>query len=145
MPGSLARYEGAEIFKESSEYKPVERDKVVRIWNITLSKEEEDLLSVSPDFALFANMTDEVHENEVIATGIKHRWECSDEESLIEVEEGEKKRLAYQMELIEAQSRQTYDPTASKVDMAKNRVTDSGHNTRVFLPKPISVAHYIIV
>ena len=83
-------------------------------------------------------MVDEIHENEVIAAGIKHRWECSDEESLIEIEEEEKKRLEYQMELIEAQSRQTYDPTSSKVDMAKHRVTDSAHNTRVFLPKPMA-------
>ena len=77
MPGSLARFEGAEIFKESPKYKPVERDKVERIGNITLSKEEEDILSVRPDFALFANMIDEFHDNEVIAEGIKHMWECS--------------------------------------------------------------------
>ena len=68
-----------------------------------VSKDEEDLLSVSPDFALFANMIDEIHENEVIAAGIKHRWECSDEEKLIQLQEEEEKRLAGQMELIEAQ------------------------------------------
>ena len=32
VPASLARY--AEIFQKSSDYKPVERDKVVRIGNI---------------------------------------------------------------------------------------------------------------
>ena len=31
-----------------------------------------------------------------------------------------------------------YDPTASKVDMVKHRVTDRAHNTRVFLPKPMA-------
>ena len=38
----------------------------------------------------------------------------------------------------EAQSRQTFDLTAGKVDMAKHRVTNSCQNTRVFLPKPMA-------
>ena len=62
-----------------------------------------------PDFALFANMIHEIHENEVIAAGIKHREESSDEDKLIELEE--EKTLAKEMELVEAQSRQTYDPS----------------------------------
>ena len=140
MPVKLDSYGKADIFSESFEYKPVDRDKVVKIGNISLSKDEEDLLSVSPDFALFASMMDEIHQNEVFAAGIKHRWESSDDESLVEMDKEEEMRLAKQMELIEAQSRQTFDPTTGKVDMAKHMVTDSCHNTRVFLPKPMAAS-----
>ena len=43
VPVKLDSYGKADIFSESFEYKPVDRDKVVKIGDISLSKDEEAL------------------------------------------------------------------------------------------------------
>ena len=42
------------------------------------------------------------------------------------------------MEIIEAKSRQTYDPEGQEVNLGRQRVTDCQYNTRVYLPKPMA-------
>ena len=107
------------------------------IGDVELNDDERALLKTCPDFALFSNMSDELHKVEVLAAGVKHRWETSNNEDDIIAETEEDKRIVEEMKKIEAQSRIIFDPTNNEINLGRQRITDCPGNTRVFLPKPM--------
>ena len=130
----------AKIFNETKHKLTNKDDKVTVIGNVPLSEDEKALLKMSPDFAVFSSMSDELHNVEVLASGVKHRWENLNlEDEVTESNDPEEDaRIRNEMEMIEAQSRMVYDPINNELDLGRQRVTDCPGNNRVFLPKPMT-------
>ena len=134
LPPNLQRYQKAKIYNKEEEFKPNTEDEVIVIGNINLSEDEKALLKRCPDFAVFSNLTDELHKVEVLAAGVKHRWETANTDDDEEFPDNE---LEERMKEIEAQSRMTYNPADNDINLGRQRATDCPGNTRVFLPKPM--------
>ena len=70
----------------------------------------------------------------------KVRWEIGKEE---EEKDDEKTETTEEevnlMEKIESKSRLPYDPILGELDLRKRKVTDTKDNSKVYMPKPLSV------
>ena len=127
---------------------PVVDNRVTVVGDIELSGDEKAALLVNPDFGVFSQMDDELYEVEVLTAGIKHRWETGRdyEESLgVKEDKEEDRRIAKEMELIEARTRQVFNPETNDVNMGRLKVTDVKYNSRVVLPKPLEAAKEAMV
>ena len=140
---NLKRYENAKIFSTTNTkedtFKPSKPGKVVKIGEVKLSEDEEALLLMCPDFATFSTLSEELHNVEILAAGVKHRWEDLNTEEDPESDNPEEdKRILETMKRIEAQARMVYNPTDNEINLGNQRATDCPGNTRVYLPKPMT-------
>ena len=141
VPEILAKYENIKIFQQSAqENKDIEINmNVMTIGNVKLDEEELLVLKLPPDFAIPANLSEEdfIHEEEMAIA--KFRWEKKKQleedlgEENVSVTEEEKEEI----NIVEAKSRQIFDPINKTLDLRKRRVTDLKENSRVYLPKPL--------
>ena len=107
--------------------------------DLTIDDDEREVLEMPPKFACFNLLSEEGFEVDVEICGAKHRWEMrnkDDEVSEEEVEQAEPPLLEL-LEVLDAQSRQVFDPEEGNLDMRKRKATDVKHNTRVGLPKAL--------
>ena len=140
VPEILAKYKEINIFQtEYNQHQQEANIKVMVIGDISIDDEEMSVLKLPPDFATLASLTEEdfLHDEEMAMA--KLRWEKKKliEEDLgeenVEITEEEKE----QIEIVEAQSRQIFDPINKSLDLRKRRVTDLKENSKVYLPKPL--------
>ena len=140
IPDILSKYEEINIFQNKTDVKENESEiKVMVIGEVQIDDEELSVLKLPPDFAALANLSEEdfLHDEEMAMA--KLRWEKKKmiEEDLgdnnVTVTEEEKEEI----DLIEAQSRQIFDPINKVLDLRKRRVTDLKENSKVYLPKPL--------
>ena len=134
----LERFKDAKVFKKETVQLNI-AEKVTTIGNVQLSDDEVQALLMSPKFSTFAKMVEEEYNAEVLSSGVKHRWEESrrDDQVDTEMDKVEEERIPREMNLAEAKSRQSFDPTSKELNMQKMKVTDSKHNTRVILAQPM--------
>ena len=130
IPDILARYKDIKIFHETINEESNVDINVMTIGDIELDEEELSILKLPPDFAILTNLSEEnfIHEEELAMT--KLRWEKRKviEEDLgkdnIDVTEEEKEEI----KIVEAKSRQIFDPINKSLDLRKRRVTDLKEN-----------------
>ena len=144
IPEDLLKYSEAGVFNNNNENwgddsKEEEKEQeVIIIGNVVLSEEERSVLQLPPKFGIMDKLSDELAEVELQSSSAKHRWEASklEEEELIGMSGEEEERIKAEMELMEAKSRQMYDPEENNFDMGRLKATDVKHNTRITLPQP---------
>ena len=126
-----------------------EKVEVIKIGEVKLDKEEEELLKLPPKFAVRKRLDSLSMEVDKEMCMAKVRYQLQKEDLVKEIIEGEEggrgKRLKLSqeeetdlelMERLDAESRQIYDPIRRVFDHGKKRVTDLQENSKVTLPRP---------
>ena len=108
--------------------------------NPPLDEDELACLSLPPKTAVNPAMSKSSFKTELGLCSTKVRWEIGKEE---EEKEDEKIELTEEeenlMEELDSKSRLPYDPILGELDLRKRKVTDTKDNSKVFMPKPLSV------
>ena len=109
-----------------------------------LEDDEKGVLSLPSKTAINGNMKMENFKIEVGKMSTKIRWDISKEEGEKVSDEDKVETTEEEDNLIEeeeARSRIPYDPLLNECDLRKRRVTDIQENSRIYMPKPLNVAH----
>ena len=157
-------YKNALIFdKEKFSQIPMLERKVKAVGKVTLSKEEEEILTLNPKFTIMDRLDSEGMEVESEMGMAKYRFHTLKEDEImddvmdendggdLDQERGapkskrrrldqEEEKIMESMELIEAESRQVYDSVRNIFDYGKKRTTDLKENAEVKLPPPSSAS-----
>ena len=132
LPEDLNKYSESKVFNnnDTEDWGDTEKNQeVIIIGNVVLTEEEKSVLRLPPKFGIMDKLCDEVAEVELQSCSAKHRWEASklEEEELVDISGEEEKRVKAEMDLIEAKSRQMYDPERKNFDMGRLKATDVKH------------------
>ena len=144
IPPNLVKYEKATVFSDIA-MEPFEKEEPLIIGDdVTVDGDEREALILTPKFACLNIVDDEKFEVDVEVCVAKHRWEVNF--NAVGTEEQEMSKEDKEVdEMIEAQSRQIYDPESGKADMRRKKATDCKYNTRVGLPKARTPAEEALI
>ena len=104
-----------------------------------IDDDETALLMMPPKFAVLQRLMEEEFEVDLEMCFTKQRWSRlneGDTKSLDDDNEMTEKEKE-ESEIIEAETRQIFDPIENVIDMRKLKVTDVKHNTKIYLPKAL--------
>ena len=143
VPDDIIQFKDVQIF--NSEFVAPDEDckpDIITIGDIQPPLDEDELaaLSLPPKTAVNGSLKLEDFKVEIGMCSTKLRWQIRKEEA--EESEGAAKTSEEDEELIEeieSKARIPYDAENSSLDLRKRRVTDTKDNSRVYLPKPVSV------
>ena len=134
----LKRYSDISVLKGEMPNAEVDIDVLVYGDDIILDGEEKEVLKLPPKMAILQRLYEEDFRTDVEVSLAKYRYskkEETDTEIATEVEVSEEEKEVF--DLIEAEARQTYNPSGNNLDLRKKRVTDLKENSKVHLPKPL--------
>ena len=149
-PAKLHGFEDAKVFSREFDSIVIDDITVSKVGKIVLSGEEMSALRIHPKFAVREVIDEEEVEFQEELGWAKLRFKLLKEEEerldsdveddLMPTEDDmeEGKKFAEMEEILEAKSRQYYDPEGKIFNYGKKRATDLKENSRVTLPKPCS-------
>ena len=143
LPEDLSEYRRLDIFsKDFKGEKAHEKPEVPIVGNVSppLDDDEISALQLPPKMALEEGLSVVNFKHEMSMMSTKIRWQIGrEEQERLDDNEGEDKSSEGAEDEIEAGVRIPFDPLRKELDLRKRKVTDSRMNSKVFLPKPISI------
>jgi hypothetical protein len=141
IPEGLQEFSNLSIFDKNkfSEIQPIHYD-VKTVGDISLDEDERAILRLHPKFSINQPLQEGNLEFEQEQSYAKVRMELGKEleEKLEDKDKVEMTEQEQELsELLEAQTRQTFDPETRTYDDRKRRVTDLKECSRVTLPRPL--------
>ena len=143
LPEDVKQFENAKIF--DPKFVPpedVHKPEVIVIGDLQppLDSDEIAALVLPPKTAVTDTLNLEDFKCEVTMCSTKLRWEIGkEEEEKTDVEVTATEAEQEIMDEVEAKSRIPYDPHTASLDLRRRKVTDTKDNSRVYMPKPISL------
>ena len=139
LPEELARYRTVRCLQP--DFVPPELEantQPLTFGGVHLDSDESEAMLLDPKFAILDNIKAEGFELEVHASLAKLRWHKMKEDGQEEgITEAEKEEL----ETLEAEARQIYDPKTKTVDYRRYRATDAPMNATLKLPQAQSLEY----
>ena len=143
VPDDVIQYQNVKIF--SPDFQVPETDQKPEILVIgdlqpPLDSDELAALTLHPKTAVNGTLKLEDFKLEVGQCSTKLRWEIGrEEEEKVDVEVETTAAEEEMMEETEARSRLPFDPRTLTLDLRKRKVTDTRENSRIYMPKPVSI------
>ena len=142
LPEMLNRFKDASVFsnKETDSLQCSEEPLIYG--DVKIDNDEREALLLDPKFAVYDALEEENFEVETEKAFTKMRWhnyynkdETENEEEKITLTVEERERL----DILDAKTRQVFDPESKTFDLRKLRATDVKLNSQVYLPESQNV------
>ena len=159
-PAEISTYKNIKVFnKIEMEAMKKEKVEIESIGDVELDPDEKALLSLPPKFAVRRKLSKLDQKTDLELCMAKVRMQTHKENRIREIEgnnniekkskkpkvlnEDETKDLE-ELDKLEAEARQIYDPLSKTFDHGNKRCTDMPENKRVFLPNHVTISQRVL-